>query len=339
MLRPYPLLLLLFHVVLLLAWKASAAPTPFTRPDALVRRADGDLKGPVTVTTVRHTDTSLGTMTETCEITLTPQTQPNGKQVVQEVKKCKITMDAGGDQGDSGTQGGGDTQGGGGSQGGNSTQGGTTDSVAAGSSSASSAQSTAPAPPPSSTTTTQQSSPPTTTQAPAILTLSTSNPASTPSPSSSPASSTSPATSANPAVTGNPALSVNGVSSVSSVAPTGTPATTSTTSSSTPATTSTTSSTTSSGKGGASAAPASVSPSGSGSAASADQTSSAFAVGGKKLSVLPIGLGVFAGISVIALIVVGLVTYERTKYRKAFRQRKLAEAGATMGYGGMAERT
>lgn len=31
---------------------------------------------------------------------------------------------------------------------------------------------------------------------------------------------------------------------------------------------------------------------------------------------LPIGLGVFAGVSVIALIVVGLVTYERTKYRK-----------------------
>lgn len=37
---------------------------------------------------------------------------------------------------------------------------------------------------------------------------------------------------------------------------------------------------------------------------------------GRKLSVLPIGLGVFAGISVIALVVVGLVTYERTKYRK-----------------------
>jgi len=58
---------------------------------------------------------------------------------------------------------------------------------------------------------------------------------------------------------------------------------------------------------------------------------------GRKLEVLPIGLGVFAGISVIALIVVGLVTYERTKYRKAFRQRKLAETGANMGYGGMAE--
>ncbi|KAG6813565.1 hypothetical protein H0H92_009957 [Tricholoma furcatifolium] len=64
--------------------------------------------------------------------------------------------------------------------------------------------------------------------------------------------------------------------------------------------------------------------------------SSAFELPGTKLSVLPIGLGVFAGISVIALIVVGLVTYERTKYRRAFRQRKLAESGAAMGYGGMA---
>jgi hypothetical protein len=66
--------------------------------------------------------------------------------------------------------------------------------------------------------------------------------------------------------------------------------------------------------------------------------SAAFAVPGQKIQVLPIGLGVFAGISVIALIVVGLVTYERTKYRKAFRARKLAESGAGMGYGGMAQR-
>jgi hypothetical protein len=74
----------------------------------------------------------------------------------------------------------------------------------------------------------------------------------------------------------------------------------------------------------------------SGSAAAAQETptAAAFTLPGKQLSVLPIGLGVFAGISVIALIVVGLVTYERTKYRKAFRQRKLAEAGAPMGYGG-----
>jgi hypothetical protein len=57
----------------------------------------------------------------------------------------------------------------------------------------------------------------------------------------------------------------------------------------------------------------------SGSAAAASESPSAataFQLPGKKLSVLPIGLGVFAGISVIALIVVGLVTYERTKYRK-----------------------
>jgi len=71
--------------------------------------------------------------------------------------------------------------------------------------------------------------------------------------------------------------------------------------------------------------------------ASPSGSSAAFAMPGKKMSVLPIGLGVFAGISVIALIVVGLVTYERTKYRKAFRQRKLAEAGTGMGYGGMAQ--
>ncbi|KAF8200946.1 hypothetical protein BJ912DRAFT_589106 [Pholiota molesta] len=97
----------------------------------------------------------------------------------------------------------------------------------------------------------------------------------------------------------------------------------------------------------------------SGSAAAASASTSAaaaFTLPGRKLSVLPIGLGVFAGISVIALIVVGLVTYERTKYRKVrfyqaivttsrlmtvgsffyyqqFRARKLAEAGAPMGYG------
>jgi hypothetical protein len=59
----------------------------------------------------------------------------------------------------------------------------------------------------------------------------------------------------------------------------------------------------------------------------------AFQIPGKKISVLPIGLGIFAGISVIALIVVGLVTYERTKYRKIFRQRKLAEQGSGPGYG------
>lgn len=68
---------------------------------------------------------------------------------------------------------------------------------------------------------------------------------------------------------------------------------------------------------------------------------------------LPIGLGVFAGVSVIALFVVGLVTYERTKHRRVswsrfspivtesddgrsvqnFRKLRLEEAGNRMGYG------
>jgi len=72
-------------------------------------------------------------------------------------------------------------------------------------------------------------------------------------------------------------------------------------------------------------------------AASSQSPAAQFSLPGKSLSVLPIGLGVFAGISVIALIVVGWVTYERTKYRKNFRARKLAEAGGD-GYGGMAAR-
>jgi len=67
-------------------------------------------------------------------------------------------------------------------------------------------------------------------------------------------------------------------------------------------------------------------------------TTAAFAIPGKQIQVLPIGLGVFAGVSVIALIVVGLVTYERTKYRKKFRKDKMAESGAPMGYGGTALR-
>jgi hypothetical protein len=92
----------------------------------------------------------------------------------------------------------------------------------------------------------------------------------------------------------------------------------------------------------------------SASASPSASAQAAFQIPGKKISVLPIGLGIFAGISVIALIVVGLVTYERTKYRKVrctrfslihvtltwallqiFRQRKLAEQGERMGYNGL----
>ncbi|KAF8726524.1 hypothetical protein AX14_007767 [Amanita brunnescens Koide BX004] len=73
------------------------------------------------------------------------------------------------------------------------------------------------------------------------------------------------------------------------------------------------------------------SPSPVASAAEANQSATQnFKIPGKSLSVLPIGLGIFAGILVIALIVVGLVTYERTKYRKAFRRQRLAETGPNM---------
>jgi len=59
-----------------------------------------------------------------------------------------------------------------------------------------------------------------------------------------------------------------------------------------------------------------------------------FTVPGRQLLVLPVGLGVFGGISAITFIVVVLVTFERVRYRRAFRQRKLAETGAPMGYSG-----
>ena len=52
-----------------------------------------------------------------------------------------------------------------------------------------------------------------------------------------------------------------------------------------------------------------------GTAAQATESATAVELPGQKLEVLPIGLGVFAGITVIALIVVGYVTWERKKHR------------------------
>lgn len=52
---------------------------------------------------------------------------------------------------------------------------------------------------------------------------------------------------------------------------------------------------------------------------------SSFQLPGRQLQVLPIGLGVFGGVSGIALLVVGIVTYERKRYRKQYRDRKNAE--------------
>lgn len=60
-----------------------------------------------------------------------------------------------------------------------------------------------------------------------------------------------------------------------------------------------------------------VGPSGTAAADSAQSSAPApFTMPGRKLQVLPVGLGIFAGLTGIALIVVGLVTYERTKYRR-----------------------
>lgn len=72
--------------------------------------------------------------------------------------------------------------------------------------------------------------------------------------------------------------------------------------------------------------------------AAADQSTptsqAAFVLPGRQLSVLPIGLGVFAGISVLALVIVGVVTYERKKYRRQFRLRTMAQQAGRTGMGG-----
>ncbi|KAG0150915.1 hypothetical protein CROQUDRAFT_668259 [Cronartium quercuum f. sp. fusiforme G11] len=58
--------------------------------------------------------------------------------------------------------------------------------------------------------------------------------------------------------------------------------------------------------------------------ASAAETpfATAFQLPGRSLKVLPIGLGIFAGVSLITIISVGIVTFERARYRKQFRERK-----------------
>ncbi|KIK40451.1 hypothetical protein CY34DRAFT_24818 [Suillus luteus UH-Slu-Lm8-n1] len=60
----------------------------------------------------------------------------------------------------------------------------------------------------------------------------------------------------------------------------------------------------------------------------------AFTMPGRSLLVLPVGLGVFGSITGITIIIVALVTIERVRYRRVFRERRLAEQGAMMGYTG-----
>lgn len=241
-------LFLALYFVLLLAGISSALPSPQALADPVVRRADGDLSGPVTVQTNRTSETSMGPMMESCMISLTPI---DGGKAVQVVKNCTLLPMDVADVG------------------------------------ATSAPSPSVDPSRSLTTLTltdEATLLPTPLAAATDTTVLPTNDFTTVVPPSTPTETASDATSPSPQA---PANNV-GVPSSSS-------------SDTTPE--------------------------------QATSTTDPFTVSGKKLSVLPIGLGVFAGISVIALIIVGLVTYERTKYRKHFRRRKLEEAAGAMDFG------
>lgn len=311
---------------------SSAAPAVYSTSD--IRRAAESsesgksgisrraFNGPVTVTTTTTTQTNVGTVTQTCEITLTP-IQVNGQDAVREDKKCKETVSSNGNTNS------------------NTGNNGSNNSNNNGSSSSS----------PGTTTTTSSSS--TTTsgtdgsnnnnnggaQSSGFVSPSDVSVIGTGTGTATTAATTSVSnTGSNNGSNAPPNVVVIGMTTVTG---------TQTGSSSIPAATGgNTNGVVSPGNvsvvGQSSVQATGASPAAdqsSASAAAAQASTTGFTIPGKTLQVLPIGLGVFAGISVIALIVVGLVTYERTKYRKTFRQRKLAEAAAPMGYGGMAERS
>ncbi|KAF9465026.1 hypothetical protein BDZ94DRAFT_1255135 [Collybia nuda] len=284
---------------------------------------------PTTLQTVHTTQTIAGPLTETCVITLTPITDKDGNPAVEEVKQCTLGYARSGSDDGGGVS---------------------STVVPSGSSESATATSTSTSTPPStSTLTIPSSSDPSSspTSASETVTLASSSTSVTTTATSvsvtslSSGVSTPAGSSATSATASQSGLIVHGVSTVS-----GTPTQTGSTTASSPAASSTTPTTTPPANQETAAsgttAPDNTSASSTdpaASAAAASESAEPFQLPGKKLSVLPIGLGVFAGISVIALIVVGLVTYERTKYRKAFRARKLAESGSAMGYGGMAQRS
>jgi len=82
------------------------------------------------------------------------------------------------------------------------------------------------------------------------------------------------------------------------------------------------------------APPATGTPTSAVAAGSSPTAVAAFVIPGRSLQVVPIGLGIFGGITVVTIFVVALVTWERVKYRRAFRQRRSAEQGRSLGYGG-----
>jgi len=279
---------LLFFLALTTAFAAPLGPLdpllPRHETRILPRQQQQGITQPVTFQTVETSQTPVGTITETCKVTLTPITDSSGKQSIRQDKECTYVVLTAGESPPPPA-----------SRSGDNGQATTTTSADAGTTTTSSDAST-------STPNTTSSSAPVTDTAAAPSTSS-NTATTTPAEASKSSAQTS---SANPA---NPAANASDSPAATSVTITSTLANGAVTTLTVP------------------------------TAAQAQTSATQEEVPGRKLEVLPIGLGVFAGISVIALIVVGLVTYERTKYRRAFRQRKLAEAGANMGYGGMAERT
>ncbi|KAI0373582.1 hypothetical protein BV20DRAFT_1033871 [Pilatotrama ljubarskyi] len=278
-------------------------------------RDDENLSQPTTIQTTNTIQTAVGPMLQTCTIKLTPITGDNGEPLVREEKSCSVQMTSSGNNAS-------------GSDGSNASS-----SADAGASSTDSAASASQTDAPASPTATDSNAAASATatggavgvngssQVPgsALSTGATDSAAATATASSDSAAASATATASSSS--GAKAVSPGGFSTIDASAV------------ATESDASATGSPTAPVGNAADNAPTTAT-----SAADTATSSAAasFQLPGTKLSVLPIGLGVFAGISVIALIVVGLVTYERTKYRKAFRQRKLAESGAAMGYGGMA---
>ncbi|KAJ3896831.1 hypothetical protein GG344DRAFT_60993 [Lentinula edodes] len=257
--------------------------------------ATAQLSTPTTLTTVTSSMTPAGPLTQTCVITLTPITDSNGKPAVQEVKNCTVAVNA---------------------------SNGTTASTLSNSPASSSSASSSNAATAASTTTTSAA-------ATAESSTSTVSPA-----TSATAASTS-------SVSANAAISVNGITTMTSLAPgtqTASASVSSSASDSAAAVSASSAAATSvasvpdcfrnNAASAGSASEASATATSSSATAAADNSNptaslstqqlaeTTYVVPGKSLQVLPIGLGVFAGISALALIVVGLVTYERTKYRK-----------------------
>ncbi|KAK0212772.1 hypothetical protein DFS33DRAFT_1377237 [Desarmillaria ectypa] len=305
-------LILLFLSPLLASVSVNAVP--------VARQSNGN--GTTTVQVVHEHQTSAGLMTQICTITLTPITNASGQEAFLEVETCTESIDS---------QNNGSSKSASASSVASATDASTTVNTATIASSTDTSSSSTVAEAASTTQSTVRGG------ALSVNGFSSATVDATAASSSDTATTTAASNSetSSASASAGGAISVNGFTSVS----VGSSSATSTTSS---AGTSLAAASATVASDTASSASASASAGAAGSAAAAESSetqTAAFTLPGKNLSVLPIGLGVFAGISVIALIVVGLVTYERTKYRKAFRQRKLAESGANMGYGGMAQRS